>query len=157
MLRGRLAPKLDSSDVVQQGLLKAFAQLGQFQGHNADQWHHWVLTIVKNQAQKVLRYWYQEKRDVRREQRLANSSGCEPQLSADGSTPSKQVSRREQAARLLAAIQQLPPDYQQVLQLRNFENLPFAAVALRMNRSSQATRKLWARAVQQLRVELGDD
>ena len=37
--------------------------------------------------------------------------------------------RPRQTARLLVAIERLPPDYREVLYLRNFEDLPYADVA----------------------------
>lgn len=152
-----LTPKLDASDVVQQALLAAFARRAQFQGHDAGQWQNWVLAIVRNQARKALRHWGQERRDVRREQPLLVESENEQPLPAEGSSPSHQEARREEANRLLAALQRLTPDHQQVLQLRTFEDLPLGEVAVRMNRSVEAVRKLWTRAVRSLREELGDE
>ena len=48
------------------------------------------------------------------------------------------------------AMAQLPNDYQQVLRLRNWEQLPFDEIGVRMNRSRDAARKLWSRAILQL-------
>jgi DNA-directed RNA polymerase specialized sigma24 family protein len=71
MLGKRLAGKVDSSDVAQESLMVAFEQLADFRGQDASQWQAWVLAIVKSQSQRQLRYWHQQKRDVRHE-----SSGC---------------------------------------------------------------------------------
>lgn len=157
MLGNRLAGKVDVSDVVQEGLVVAFEQLANFRGQDAAQWQGWVLAIVKSQAQKQLRYWQQEKRDVHRQQALAIGSSGEQQLAADTSDPAQRVVRREQTAWLLAVIDRLPSDYREVLQLRSFEDLPYADVAVRMRRSEGAVRVLWARAVQRLRDEWGDE
>jgi RNA polymerase sigma-70 factor (ECF subfamily) len=157
LLGDRLAQKVDASDVVQQGLLAAFEQAGQFQGQKLEQWYGWVVAIVRHEVHSLVRYWHRERRDVRCEQRLAPGSDGDSPLAAEGSSPSQQAARREQVARLLAAVQQLPPDYQQVLHLRNFEQLPYAEVARRMDRSEQAVRQLWMRAVRWLREELGDE
>jgi RNA polymerase sigma-70 factor (ECF subfamily) len=157
LLGGRLAGKVDASDVVQQGLLVAFEQWAHFRGQNADQWQGWLLAIVRSQAKKLLRYWHQQKRDVRHERSPAADSGGGPQLAGGGSSPSQRAARREQTARLLQAVDRLPPDYREVLHLRNFEGLPFADVAARMNRSEVAVRLLWGRAIQRLRDEWGDD
>ncbi len=54
-------------------------------------------------------------------------------------------------------IDRLPSDYRQVLYLRNFEDLSYADIAARMQRSEGAVRVLWARAVQRLRDEWGDE
>jgi RNA polymerase sigma-70 factor (ECF subfamily) len=125
--------------------------LAQFHGRDLGQWLGWMTAIVRNQVRKALRYWHRERRDLRREQRLADGSapGCAP---AGGSTsPSQRAVRREQAARLLAALERLPAEYQEVLRLRNFGDLPYADIAARMNRSEEAVRQLWARAVRRLR------
>src|SRR5262249_44354875 len=63
VLGGRLPDKADVSDVVQQGLLTAYAQRGQFRGRGARQWREWLAAIVRNQARQLLRYWRRERRD----------------------------------------------------------------------------------------------
>jgi RNA polymerase sigma-70 factor (ECF subfamily) len=153
----RLRHKLDPSDVVQQALLTAFARRAQFHGGNIRQWRGWLLAIVRNQARKTRRYWNRERRDIRREQPLLDSSGHGYPLAADGSTPSGQQFRRDEAERVLAALHRLSPDYQQVLRLRTFEDRSLAEVAQCMDRSVEAVRKLWTRAIQALRHELGEN
>ena len=44
----------------------------------------------------------------------------------------------------------MPPDYQEVIVLRNLERLPFNEVAERMERSRPAVQMLWMRAVRKL-------
>ncbi len=45
---------------------------------------------------------------------------------------------------------QLPPDYREVICLRNLQRLPFDQVAERMGRSRPAVQMLWMRALQKL-------
>ena len=45
---------------------------------------------------------------------------------------------------------QLPDDYQEVIVLRNFQQLPFDEVADRMGRSRPAVQMLWMRAIRKL-------
>ena len=52
------------------------------------------------------------------------------------------------------ALQQLPQDYREVIVLRQLEELPFAEVARHMQRSAEAARKLWIRALAALRRAL---
>jgi RNA polymerase sigma-70 factor (ECF subfamily) len=113
------------------------------------------MAIVRNEAQNLLRYWRQEMREVDREEALVAGSSDRRQLASDSSTPSQSAVRREQAARLLAALERLPPDYRQVITLRNLQDLPYEAVSARMGRSEPAVRQLWVRAVQRLRQEFG--
>jgi RNA polymerase sigma-70 factor (ECF subfamily) len=73
---------------------------------------------------------------------------------ADEETPSRVVSRAEEAARVHAALAVLPEHYRQVIILRNFELLPFEAIGGVMNRPSEAARALWGRAVRRLKEVL---
>jgi RNA polymerase sigma-70 factor (ECF subfamily) len=158
LLGRRLAGKVDASDVVNQGLLVAHAQRAQFKGDDS-RWQAWVLAIVRRETLKVVRYWHQQRRDVDREQALPGGSSsagdCEP--ADERSSPSHKAVCLEQTARLLAAIDRLPPDYQAVIRLRNFEELSYAEIAEQMGRSPEAVRVLWTRALQRLGKELGDD
>ena len=52
--------------------------------------------------------------------------------------------------RMTAALAELPPDYQEVIVLRNLERLPFNEVAERMERSRPAVQMLWMRAIRKL-------
>ena len=49
-------------------------------------------------------------------------------------------------------VSTLSEDYQKVIALRNFGGLPFDEVAALMNRSPQAVRLLWLRAINRLRA-----
>jgi RNA polymerase sigma factor (sigma-70 family) len=63
--------------------------------------------------------------------------------------------RREQSVLLAEALDNLPPDYREVIILRNLQGLSFPEVAQRMSRSVDSVTKLWARALVQLRRHLG--
>jgi RNA polymerase sigma factor (sigma-70 family) len=75
-------------------------------------------------------------------------------LAAPGSTPSAQVSRREQAVVTANALDSLPPDYKQVLVLCYLEKLPHEVVGRMMGRSEKASRMLLMRAARALEVRL---
>lgn len=59
--------------------------------------------------------------------------------------------------RVAAALAQLPPDYQEVILLRNLQRLSFNEVADRMGRSRPAVQMLWMRAIKKLQEEMGND
>jgi RNA polymerase sigma-70 factor (ECF subfamily) len=147
VLGGRLPS--DGSDVVSDGLGVACERLAQFQGQQPAVFLGWLAAIVRNRALRVLR-------QAGRLQPLPAGSAEEDPVPADGSAPDQRVSRREQAARLLAALERIPVDDRTVIDLRNFEELPFPEVARRMGRSPEAVRQLWTRAVRRLREQLGD-
>ena len=52
--------------------------------------------------------------------------------------------------RVTAALAELPPDYQEVIVLRNLQRLSFNEVAERMDRSRPAVQMLWMRAIRKL-------
>jgi RNA polymerase sigma-70 factor (ECF subfamily) len=62
--------------------------------------------------------------------------------------------RGEQSATLERALDRLPEDYRRVIQLRYREERSFEEIAQLMQRSPNAARKLWARAIERLQQEL---
>jgi RNA polymerase sigma-70 factor (ECF subfamily) len=138
----------DGSDVVQTGLGVAFQHLSELRDQDAAGFLSWLARIVRNEALRSLR-------QAGRLKPLPDGSGEQPAGSSSG--PDAKVAHREDAARLLAAIERLPEDYRMVIDLRNLKELPFEHVAQRMGRSSAAVRKLWTRAMDRLRQELGDE
>ena len=63
----------------------------------------------------------------------------------------------EEVVLLADALEHLPPDYREVILLRNLEGLPFDAVAERMDRTIHSVKNLWARALGKLRDSLQAD
>ena len=57
---------------------------------------------------------------------------------------------RESVSALRAALSRLPDDEQAVIVLRHFESLSFQEVGHRLDRSPEAARKLWSRAIARL-------
>ena len=54
-------------------------------------------------------------------------------------------------------LARLPPNYREVIILRNLEGLSFEEVAQRMGRSKQSVHGLLGRALQRLGADLRDD
>ena len=69
-------------------------------------------------------------------------------------SPSGQAMEHEQDQALRAALGRLPEDYRRVITLRYEEQLPFEEIGRLLQRSPEAARKLWARAVERLHEEL---
>ena len=63
-----------------------------------------------------------------------------------GASPPSAAAHEEAIESVLAALERLSADHQRVLELRDFDGLPFAEVAERMGRSEPAVRKLASRA-----------
>jgi RNA polymerase sigma-70 factor (ECF subfamily) len=71
-------------------------------------------------------------------------------LASEEDSPSTEALAREQIEELDRALARLPEHYRQVVLMRHREGLSFEAIGQRLERSGEAVRKLWARAVEQL-------
>jgi len=76
---------------------------------------------------------------------------------ADTPSPSSHAAAHEKTWALEAALARLPEEYRQVILLRHDEGRPFEEIGRVMNRTANAARKLWARALERLRQELGGE
>jgi RNA polymerase sigma-70 factor, ECF subfamily len=153
-VRGKGSP----SDIVQQSFLEAHRDFAQFRGRTHEDLVVWLRGILLHNVSDFHdRYRAAGKRSVFREASLDGVDSVaiplERLASADPSPSSHaRLSERERLVR--EAIARLPPDYNCVILLRHFEHLAFASIAVRMQRSPEAVRKLWRRAINRLETEL---
>ena len=156
LARTRVEPwmqgKFDGSDLVQQTLLEAFRAFDSFEGSTEAEWLAWLRGILTHNSQDVIRHYRTDKRAAQREWAAhgdsENGTPFEPQ--DDLPSPSRILMRQEDELVLTDALAQLEPDYQEVIQLRSLQKLPFEEVASRMGRTRGATQMLWARALKKL-------
>jgi RNA polymerase sigma-70 factor (ECF subfamily) len=156
-----LRVKVDASDLVQQTMLEAHRDFQQFRGASQQEWLAWLRKILsRNAADFVRHYRGTAKRQVRREVRFREPAesgiGGAPEPAAPGVTPSQEFLKVDNELRVAAALEQLPPDYQEVVILRNLQRLPFNDVAERMQRSRPAVQMLWMRAIKKLHEAVGE-
>jgi RNA polymerase sigma-70 factor (ECF subfamily) len=154
-VEGTLRGQLDPSDLVQRTFLEACRDFPQFAGKTERELMAWLRRIlVHNLADEIKRIHAKGHNWQRQESLEAlldrSSAEAEEALAQSVSTPSAQASRREQAMLLANALTLLPPDYREVIYLRNLKRLPFEVIAGQMKRSSGAVRMLWARALEKL-------
>jgi RNA polymerase sigma-70 factor (ECF subfamily) len=148
---GELRVRLDPSDLVQETLLEAQRDFGQFVGGSDAELAVWLRRILARNLADQLKHHQSQKRDVGRQQSLDPLiEQAHEALAAPLSTPSHQASRREQAVVMANAMARLPDDYREVIALRHVEGRSFDEVADRMGRTSGAVRMLWMRALEQL-------
>lgn len=152
-----LRGKIGASDLVQQAFLDAERGFDQFRGESEEEVLAWLHRILSNRAGQAVRFYRRAaKRNVRFERSLASCDGeaSELQIAGKGETPSRQLAAVEEALALSSALQRLPEPYQRVIQWRNTDRKQFAEIGALLQRSPEAARKLWVRAIEQLRVEL---
>lgn len=152
-----LQVKLGASDVVQETFLEAHRDFAAFRGSSMGELVAWLRQILaRNLANQVRHYRGTRRRDIRLEQGLTvalgqSSEHLSARLASTVSSPSHAASRTESAVILADALGRLPPDYREVLILRNLEELTFPEVARRMDRTVDSVKKLWVRGLAQLR------
>jgi RNA polymerase sigma-70 factor (ECF subfamily) len=158
-LDAQLRAKGGASDIVQQTFMEAQQDFSRFSGTTEAELLAWLRRMLLNNISNFRRTYVQTaKRSSKKEVPLASgdSNAQERSWLADGMpTPSREMMVDEQEDALYAALDRLPEDYAQVLRLRYVEGLPFEQVAQKMNRSANAVRKLWARAIEKLQEEMG--
>lgn len=154
----KLRAKGGASDIVQQTFLEAQQAFGRFQGDSEQELLAWLRRMLLNNVANFRRHWVgTDKRAVDLEVPIHGGSPSRTGnswLPDGGQTPSREMMTEERDAALNAIIAKLPEDYQQVLNLRYREERSFDEIAATMNRSANAVRKLWARAVEKLEEEL---
>jgi RNA polymerase sigma-70 factor (ECF subfamily) len=158
----QLRPKAGASDLVQETFLEAQQCYEQFSGETEADLLAWLRGILlHNLSDFVRRYQGSEKRRVSRERRL--DSACEEcrrvadrglAPAAEATTPSGWVMRKERIDMLRAALARLRDNDRRVLSLRYQRGMTFAEIGQRMQRSPDAARMLWTRALKRLHCEL---
>ena len=148
--------KASASDLVQDSFLEAKRDFGQFAGQSTEEFQAWLRRLLLNNVANVIRsYQGTEKRDISTE---TPASRCDlnatRSLAGECKTASSIVMKNELLDALQLAIQKLPGHYQDVIQWRNYDRASFEDIGQRLERSAEAARKLWARAVELLQQEL---
>jgi RNA polymerase sigma-70 factor (ECF subfamily) len=157
---GDLRAKGGASDVVQETLLGALRDFGAFHGGSHDELRAWLQKILRNNlAVFRRRYRGTQKRTVTREVGQSPSGPHAPwgALPDRAATPHTLAERRERSAELLAALERLSAEHRRVIVWRQYDQLTFEEIGRRLDRSADAARKLWSRALLHLSKALGPE
>jgi len=156
-----IAVKVAPSDVVQETLLQASQNFHQFRGTTEEELRQWLQTIILRNVIDTHRHFRRTgKRDLSREIPLERSlydSSPTRVLEGREESPSARLRHSESAVALERAMSRLSAEYQFVIRQHSFEKRGFEEIGTCLNRSTDATRKLWARAVEKLARELGSN
>lgn len=156
-MNNKFQSKFGESDVVQQSIAVAIEKFDDFRGESEGELFAWVAQILRNEMSMQQRALLSHKRDLFREQLIETETGSgtfQIGVVDNRYTPQTNAIRNEQVVALASAMAKLPDDYREVIQLRNQEQLSFAKIGERMNRSENAVTKLWYRALIHLKREL---
>jgi RNA polymerase sigma-70 factor (ECF subfamily) len=158
----QLQGKLAVSDVVQQTLLEAHRKRAQFRGGNEAELAGWLRRMLACDLADAVRALGRAKRDAGRERSLEaafdeSSSRLEGWLAAGHSSPSQRAVRQESLFHLAKALEQLPEDQRQAVELKHLQGQTVAAIASVMGRSETAVGGLLRRGMARLRELLPED
>jgi len=159
----RLAARVDPSDVVQETLAEAAANLDRYLQQRPLPFYPWLRQIAQRRLIELYRRHVQaRRRSVTRE---AGPTGLPDhsalaladRLFARTSSPSAGLRRQERRDRVRAALAALPEPDREVLVLRILEALPTREAAAVLGISEVAVRSRQVRALDRLKALLGPD
>ena len=148
-----LRSQLESMDLVQEALIEAIKDLGDFTFSNDGDFLQWLSSIVENTIRDNVDRIHVAKRDVRRQVSLENMTERTDRLHADvglpvvTTTPSVVLSLREEFDRLERAMDRLKPQYREVLVLAKIEGLSCKEIAAKQNKRPAAVAMSLSRAI----------
>jgi RNA polymerase sigma-70 factor (ECF subfamily) len=148
-----LRTKLQSMDLVQDAFISAIRSLGNFTYKNEGDFLRWVSKITENRLRDNIDNLHADKRDIRKEIPLNNSSSAAQDTfvgisgPVDRTTPSLIMSKREDLNRLEKAMEKLKPQYREVIALTKIEGLSYKEAAEKMGKGPDAVRMLLSRAI----------
>jgi RNA polymerase sigma-70 factor (ECF subfamily) len=148
----KLRSKLESMDLVQDVLMCALRDLGDFTYTNEGDFLRWLSRIAENRLRDNLDKLHAGKRDIRKEVPLDNYRpttaggfvGTPGPIVA--TTPSIIMSRKEDLDKLEKAIDKLRPEYREVIMLAKIEELSYSQIGERLDKSTGAVKILVSRA-----------
>ncbi len=160
LARGHLPPrhpsKIEASDIVQETLLEAYEQRGDFRGQSDGEMAAWLKQMLVHNLADALRGGQRAKRDVRRERSLEiaiEDSFCRTEgwLAASDASPSQQAIRIEQLLHLADGIARLPDEQRDAVVLHHLQGWSLSQLAEHLQRSEGAIAGLLRRGLKKLR------
>src|SRR5262245_12968531 len=157
-VEGRIAVRVDASDVIQQTFLEAYRSFPQFAGRDARELAAWLHRILDHKVAAAIRdHTLLQKRNLGRERSMDDSAAGAPlkqELDAGHSSPSQKAIRGEEAVRLSQALTALPDDQREAVRLRHLGGWAVADIARHLGRTPAATAGLIKRGMHTLRVQM---
>ena len=156
----RLRRRVNPSDVVQETMLAAHRDFGDFRGDSQPELLGWLRRILINTLHRNFEtHVSARKRDIRREVSIdqvsarldESASNLATRLEGQVDSPSAPMRAREQSVEFADQLSQLKPHYREIIVLRILQGLSFDEIAERMGRSTGAVRMLWLRALEQFK------
>jgi RNA polymerase sigma-70 factor, ECF subfamily len=157
----KVASKVDASDIVQETMLQAHRGMGEFRGQTRPELIAWLRQILKHTIAHVARDWGRQKRDVGLERPIAgaveeSSARLEAYLAAEQTSPSMKADRNDKLVQLAAALEELPDEQREAIELHYWHGWTLASIGEHQGRTTASVAGLVHRGLAKLRSVLPD-
>lgn len=139
---------LPPSDVVQETCIVADRHLGSFAGRSSEEFSRWLRAILLNHVRRKIRDFR------RRGKRQFFFPAIEESSTSLDCSADHLLIVGEQKDAILMALAALPDHYRIVVERRNLQGQSFEEIGIACDRTPEAARKLWVRALDMLRKKL---
>ena len=162
-VRRRMGPELSAresaSDIVQSTCRELLRSASSFEERGEASFQRWLQSAAEHKLQNRARHWRAQRRAGEDPPPgAAETDSAVPEArSPSGAGPSEEAVLREEVERLERAFRALEPEYRTVLRRSQIDGASHAELALELGRSSEAVRKLVARALARLATHLTDE
>lgn len=156
--RRLMGRRYDESDLVQITCLEAYRGFAGFNGATLAEFQSWLESILERQLVRLWRKNTAQKRDIRREASWEMDRSGLSFVWGGGSDqdPAQDLISGEVAVILAAALDQLPPEYRQVLEMRFIDQLKIRSIAERLEVSTGVVAGRLRRGLEELQQLLPD-
>ncbi|MGE3182960.1 MAG: RNA polymerase sigma factor [Phycisphaerae bacterium] len=152
---------LDVEDVLQVTFVEAFLRIQSFDNVGDGAFLAWLRRIADNNLKDAIKGLERKKRPPPTAQAIHATGDSVVDLFAllgvTTTTPSRVIAKGEMQHSLDAALNELPPDYANVIRLYDLQGLAMAEIATRMQRSPGALHMLRTRGHARLKEIIGVD
>lgn len=155
LIRVRLGPqlrrRLESRDILQATLLKAFQGFERFEGSGSNSLMAWMGTIARDEICDQAERFGRQKRDMARDTTLDERAEA---LTEPIRSETSRIQLQAESERLVEALDSLKEEHREVILLRSYEELSFREIGERLGKSPDACRMLLARAMTALTIRM---
>ena len=148
-----LRAHLESQDILQASLLKAFERIEQFERGNIASLMAWLGRIAENEIRDQADYHGRQRRDAAR---LVPLEGKLDGVADQVHSLASEVVLNESMERLERALEALDDHHREIIILRKLEELSFREIGERLGKSPDACRMLLARALTALTLRTNE-
>jgi len=152
-----LRRKVAASDVVQDTFVHAGRDFDKFRGKTEQELFAWLTAILEHRISTTARrYRTARKRTILREATIECADDALARVRDTADTPGTALMARDEELRIRQAIEKLSGPMREVLIERTWRRTSFVEIGQRRGISADGARKLWGRAVRQLRKFLDE-